>query len=91
MITGVHLSRRQFAATLAGSLLRAGRARAQSHSVASRLFDIQKVATGAYAAIARPAAVINCNAIIFENEKDLLIVDSHSKPSAAASLVAHKA
>jgi cyclase len=83
-------SRREFAATLAGALLRAGRARAQapSYSGAPQLFDLRKVAEGVFAAIARPAAIINCNAAIFENEKDLLIVDSHSKPSAAASLVA---
>ena len=70
------------------SWIRAARARAAAPVGASNLFDIQKVAEGVYAAIARPAAIINCNAVIFENRKDLLIVDSHSKPSAAASLVA---
>jgi glyoxylase-like metal-dependent hydrolase (beta-lactamase superfamily II) len=51
------------------------------------LFDLEKVAEGVYAAVARPAALINCNAAIFENANDLLIVDSHSKPSAVISLV----
>jgi cyclase len=87
MTTG-NPSRRQFGALLAASLLRAGRARAQSAHAPSQLFDIQRLAPGAYAAISRPAAIINCNAMIFENQRDLLIVDSHSKPSASASLVA---
>src|SRR5581483_12476233 len=51
-------------------------------------FELRNVAAGVFAAIARPAAMINCNATIFENDQDLLIVDSHSKPSAAAALVA---
>jgi len=86
--------RRTFLALASGSFLeqaffRAAEARAAaSVSPQPKLFDIQKVADGAYAAIARPQALINCNAVIFENAKDLLIVDAHSKPSAAAALVA---
>ena len=38
--------------------------------------------------MARPAAIANCNAAIFENNADILVVDTHSKPSAVASLVA---
>ena len=52
------------------------------------LFEIQKVAEGAYFAFARPQAVINCNAAIFVNSADVLVVDAHSKPSAAAALIA---
>jgi glyoxylase-like metal-dependent hydrolase (beta-lactamase superfamily II) len=37
---------------------------------------------------ARGRALINCNAAIFENDKDLLIVDAHSAPSAVSALVA---
>lgn len=70
------------------AVLRAAQARAQAPAAASRLFDIDKVADGVYAAVARPAAQINCNAAIFENAKDVLIVDTHSKPSAAAALAA---
>ena len=33
-------------------------------------------------------AEINCNAAIFVRSTDVLVVDSHSKPSAAASLIA---
>jgi len=70
------------------AVLRAAQARAQAPTARDDLFDITKVADGVYAAIARPAPVINCNAAIFENANDLLIVDTHSKPSAAAALVA---
>ncbi|MGA7240973.1 MAG: MBL fold metallo-hydrolase [Bryobacteraceae bacterium] len=66
----------------------AARARAQSKEPLPVLFDIEKVAEGIYAAVARGRALINCNAAIFENEKDLLIVDAHSAPSAVFALVA---
>jgi cyclase len=39
-------------------------------------------------ALARPQALANCNAAIFVNSADVLVVDSHSKPSAAAALIA---
>lgn len=51
------------------------------------LFDIQKVAEGVYFAHARPQTVINCNAAIFVRSKDVVVVDAHSKPSAAASII----
>jgi len=66
----------------------AARARAQSKEPLPVLFDIEKVADGIYAAVARGRALINCNAAIFENEHDLLIVDAHSVPSAVFALVA---
>ncbi len=70
------------------AVLRAAQARAQAPAAGPRPFDIDKVADGVYAAVARPAGQINCNAAIFENAKDVLIVDTHSKPSAAASMAA---
>jgi len=70
------------------AFFRATLARAQAPTSPANLFDIEKVAEGVYAAIARPAGVINCNAAIFENAHDLLIVDTHSKLSAAAALAA---
>jgi cyclase len=77
------------ASLLEQSLLRANQARSQAASnSAPNLFNIEKVADGIYAAIARPVALINCNAAIFENANDLMIVDTHSKPSAVISLVA---
>ncbi len=52
------------------------------------LFELQKVAEGVYFASPRPQVVINCNAAIFVNSADVLVVDAHSKPSAAAALIA---
>ncbi|MGO9262735.1 MAG: MBL fold metallo-hydrolase [Bryobacteraceae bacterium] len=46
------------------------------------------MAEGVYFAFARPQAVTNCNAAIFVNSSDVLVVDAHSKPSAAAALIA---
>jgi glyoxylase-like metal-dependent hydrolase (beta-lactamase superfamily II) len=51
------------------------------------LFRIQKVTDGVYAAIARPAAMINCNAAIIVGSDQALVVDAHSKPSAARALI----
>jgi cyclase len=51
------------------------------------LFSIQKVAPGVYFAHAHPQAMVNCNAAIFVRSKDVVIVDAHSKPSAAASII----
>jgi glyoxylase-like metal-dependent hydrolase (beta-lactamase superfamily II) len=76
------------ASLLEQAVFRATAARAQAATAPASLFDIEKVADGIYAAIARPAALINCNAAIFENANDLLIVDTHSKGSAVAALVA---
>ncbi len=64
------------------------KARAQAAAAPANLFEIRKVADGVYAAIARPSVLTNCNGVIFENAGDLLIVDSHAMPSAAAALVA---
>jgi len=51
------------------------------------LFELVKVKDGIYAAIAKPQYKLNCNAAVIVNEDDVLIVDSHSKPSAAKALV----
>ncbi len=76
------------AALLDQAMIRATAARAQAtNAVLPKLFDLQKVAPGVYAAIAAPLPMLNCNAAIFENEKDLLIVDSHARPSAVVSLI----
>lgn len=80
------------ASVLEMGFFRAAVARAQSTGAASsavgKLFDIQKVADGVYCAVAHPQALTNCNAAIFVNSQDVLVVDAHSKPSAAASLIA---
>jgi cyclase len=66
---------------------RAAWAQAMAPAASSQLFDLEKVAEGVYFARARPAAVGNCNAGIFVNASDVLVVDAHSKPSAAAALI----
>jgi cyclase len=92
-------SRRNFLRILMGGALagasilelayhRAAWARASAPNSDSNLFDLQKVATGVYFARAHPQAMINCNAAIFVRSKDVVVVDAHSKPSAAASLIA---
>ncbi len=91
-------SRRDFLRVLMGGALagasilelawhRAAWARAAAPSSDPNLFDIQKVANGIYFARARPQAMLNCNAAIFVRSKDVVVVDAHSKPSAAASLI----
>ena len=67
---------------------RAAWAQAMASGAATDLFEIQKIAQGVYFAFARPQAVGNCNATIFVNSADVLVVDAHSKPSAAAGLIA---
>ena len=94
-----HTSRRGFFQHLAGGAMagasvlemgffRAAVARAQAPAASTQLFDIQKIAEGVYFALAHPQALTNCNATIFVNSQDVLVVDAHSKPSAAASLIA---
>ena len=51
------------------------------------LFELVKVKDGIYAAIAKPQYKLNCNAAVIISEDDVLIVDSHSKPSAARALL----
>jgi cyclase len=85
---------RAFSSALAGAtiieqaFLRATWARAQAPGASTSLFKIEKVADGVYAALARPQVLTNCNAAIFVNSQDVLVVDAHSKPSAAAALIA---
>jgi len=80
--------------TLAGAGLlelahyRAAWFRAMAATADTKLFDIENVAPGVFFARARPQAQVNANAAIFVNASDVLVVDSHSKPSAAASLIA---
>jgi cyclase len=92
-------SRREFfiqsmRAALAGAsvleigFFQAAIARAQAPSTRGKLFDIQRIADGVYCALAHPQALTNCNAAIFVNSQDVLVVDAHSKPSAAAALIA---
>jgi cyclase len=88
------LFRRLFGGALAGASVlevafcRAAWARAQAPSASGGLFEIQKVVDGVYCALAHPQVITNCNASIFVNSQYVVVVDAHSKPSAAASLIA---
>ena len=55
--------------------------------VSAGLFDLKKVADGIFAAIAKPTAMLNCNAAVVVNRDHVLVVDTHSKPSAARALI----
>src|SRR5437016_13369574 len=50
-------------------------------------FDFKKVADGVHVAVAAPAYKVNCNTAIIENDDGLMVVDTHSKPSAAKVIV----
>ena len=69
--------RKATCATLVGAafVLGTGVARAQD------LFDLQKVADGVYAALAKPRTPINCNAAVIVYDEGVLVVDTHSRPS----------
>jgi cyclase len=51
------------------------------------LFEFKKIADGIYGAIAKPTAMLNCNAAVIVNRDHVLVVDTHSKPSAAKALI----
>jgi cyclase len=55
---------------------------------ADQLFDIKPVVQGVYAAIAKEQYKVNCNAAIILLDNGVLVVDTHSKPSAARALLA---
>ena len=67
---------------------RAAWARTAAQAEPPKLFDLQKAADGVFFAHAHPQTVINCNAAIFVRSKDVVVVDAHSKPSAATALIA---
>src|SRR5437899_6360547 len=50
-------------------------------------FDVTKVAYGLYASVAAPTYKVNCNTAIIESDDGVVIVDTHSKPSAARMIV----
>jgi cyclase len=52
-------------------------------------FEFQKVADGVHVAIAAPAYKVNCNTAIIETDDGVIVVDTHSKPSAARVIVEH--
>jgi cyclase len=50
-------------------------------------FAFRNVADGVHAAVAAPAYKVNCNTAIIETDGGVVIVDTHSKPSAARVIV----
>jgi cyclase len=91
-------SRRDFMRVLMGGALvgasaielafhRAAWASAAAPFKSNDLFDFVNAAPGVYFAHARRQTMINCNAAIFVRSKDVVVVDAHSKPSAAASII----
>jgi cyclase len=50
------------------------------------LFEFKQAADGVYAAIAAPAYKVNSNAAVILTNDGVVVVDSHSKPSAAHAL-----
>jgi glyoxylase-like metal-dependent hydrolase (beta-lactamase superfamily II) len=50
------------------------------------LFELKQVADGVYAAIAAPRYKVNSNAAVILTNDGVVVVDSHSKPSAAQAL-----
>ncbi len=92
-------SRRDFFGKLAGRTLagasilelahhRAAWARALAPQSDPGLFRLEKLTDNVYFAQAHAQALVNSNAAIFVNDRDVLVVDTHSKPSASAALLA---
>lgn len=59
---------------------------ADAETSGKELFELKPVADGVYAAIAAPRYKVNCNAAVIMTNDGVVVVDSHSKPSAAFAL-----
>src|SRR5437867_10916141 len=59
----------------------------EGRTVGDARFEIKKVADGVHAAVAAPAYKVNSNTAIVESDDGVVIVDTHSKPSAARVIV----
>jgi hypothetical protein len=62
------------------------RPRGRSDNTTTDLFEFQPVVDGVYAAIAAPQYNVNSNAAVILTNDGVVVVDSHSKPSAAKAL-----
>jgi cyclase len=51
------------------------------------LFELEPLADGVYAAVAKPRSPINCNALVVVYDEGVLVVDTHSRPSSARALI----
>ena len=59
---------------------------AAAETAAKDLFELKRVADGVYAAIAAPRYKVNSNATVILTDGGVVVVDSHSKPSAARAV-----
>jgi glyoxylase-like metal-dependent hydrolase (beta-lactamase superfamily II) len=59
---------------------------ADAKTTNTELFEFQQVADGVYAAVAAPQYKVNSNAAVILTNDGVVVVDSHSKPSAAQAL-----
>lgn len=59
---------------------------ADARTAEKDLFELKPVADGVYAAIAAPRYKVNSNAAVILTDDGVIVVDSHSKPSAAFAL-----
>jgi hypothetical protein len=59
---------------------------AHAQTADKELFQLKKVGDGVYAAIAETRYKLNCNAAVIMTDDGVIVVDSHSKPSAAGGL-----
>jgi len=59
---------------------------ADAETAREDLFELKPVADGVYAAIAAARYKVNCNAAVILTDDGVVVVDSHSKPSAAHAL-----
>jgi glyoxylase-like metal-dependent hydrolase (beta-lactamase superfamily II) len=59
---------------------------AHAQTADKELFDLKKVGDGVYAAIAHPRYKTNCNGAVILTDDGVIVVDTHSKPSASRAL-----
>ena len=61
---------------------------AHAQTAEKDLFELKKVGDGVYGAIAATRYKVNCNAAVIMTDDGVVVVDSHSKPSASRAMYA---
>src|SRR5947208_9893604 len=59
---------------------------AHAQTADKELFELKKVGDGVYGAIAATRYKVNCNAAVIMTDDGVVVVDSHSKPSASRAM-----
>jgi len=59
---------------------------AHAQTADKELFELKKVGDGVYGAIAATRFKVNCNAAVIMTDDGVVVVDSHSKPSASRAM-----